>query len=93
MKNIKNNYIINIFLNISIIGLLIFIGYSIKNDISYFSVIETLKMVCLYLLLFSPLVLSFIYKKITYATKIYSKKVDSFIFIFSFLMVSFFILY
>lgn len=93
MNNLKNNYIINIFLNISIIGLLIFIGYSIKNDISYFSVIETLKMVCLYLLLFSPLVLSFIYKKITYSTKIYSKKVDSFIFIFSFLMVSFFILY
>lgn len=93
MNNIKNNFILNIVLNISIIGLLIFIGYSIKNDISYFSFIESLKMICLYLLLLSPLILSFIYKKMTYGTKIYSKKVDFFIFLFSFLMVSFFILY
>lgn len=77
------------FLTVVLIGVL---GYILRNEITIQTISESLRMICFYVILFLPLLLCFVYKKIAYKRRMYSESVSLGIFLLTFAVVSFMVI-
>ncbi|CFQ69689.1 Uncharacterised protein [Yersinia enterocolitica] len=89
---IKLKNIMSSGLSFMIVVLIGFLGYILRGEITIQTISESLKMICFYVILFLPLLLCFVYKKITYRRRMYSESVSLGIFFVTFAMVSFMVL-
>ncbi|POW23607.1 hypothetical protein PB72LOC_04464 [Pectobacterium atrosepticum] len=80
-------------LSLMIFALIGLIGYLIKDEMTLQTIFESLKMICLFVILLLPLLLLLAYKKITYRRQMYSEHISLSIVLVTFALIYFFIFF
>lgn len=88
-NNIKSKFIVDMVLTLITVIVIVYFGYSIRDEITIWTLLESLRMICFYFILLLPVIFTSLYKKITCRGRMYSENVSLGIFLITFAMILF----